>query len=31
MDDMNDSKLWYEGFKYYEQLRDMDDMNDLES
>ena len=28
VDDMNDSQLWAQGFKCYEQLRVMDDMND---
>ena len=30
MDDMNISGLWAQGFRYYEQLRAMVDMNDFE-
>ena len=28
---MNDSKLWAQGFRCYENLKDVDDMNDSES
>ena len=29
VDDMNDSEWWAQGFRYYEQLRAMVDMNDF--
>ena len=28
MVDMNDSRSWVKGFRYYEQFRDVDDMNE---
>ena len=29
-DDMNDSESWSQGFRFYENLRAIDDMNDFE-
>ena len=31
MDDMNNSRLWAQGFRCYEQLRIVDDMNESKS
>ena len=30
MDDMNDSRLWAQGSRFYEQFKAIDDMNDFE-
>ena len=30
MDDMNNSRSWAQGFRYYEKLKAMVDMNDFE-